>query len=139
MALHEFDTGIAAMSEPAPGLRARADVVDARFALARIDLIAAADASHRALPLTIAAGLPLIQIDALETIAVIPSPPATTPRPLGSSARLTPKGKAAATSGVTRRRATQSLIDQFASTQASAWDAGTAESLTERPPVFDVF
>jgi hypothetical protein len=87
-------------------------------------------AADRALRLATAAGLPLILIDALETVAVI----AVAGGDHIEAARLL-----GATTAERQRRgyfgrltpATQSLVDQFASTQTSAWNAGAALSLEQ--------
>jgi hypothetical protein len=132
--LQRFDTAMQTITEPAPALRARAAIVEARLALATGEVAGADAAAHRALRTATGAGLPLIQIDAVETIAVT----ASATGDYTAAARLV-----GATTAERQRRgylgrlttpATQSLVDQLASTHAGAWNAGAAESLERVMP-----
>jgi predicted ATPase/DNA-binding SARP family transcriptional activator len=130
-ALEQFDALISAINEPAPALRARAAVVEARLALATGDLAAADAAADRALQTAAGTGLVLIQIDALETVAVVAA---------ARDDHETAVGLLAATATERHRRgyvgrfttpASQALVDSLASAHADAWTAGAAASLDE--------
>src|SRR6185312_6080870 len=70
-ALRRVDDALAAVTEPAPRPRATAAVTRTAVALAAGRLGEADDAAHRALHLAGTAGLRLIQVDALESVAAV--------------------------------------------------------------------
>jgi DNA-binding CsgD family transcriptional regulator len=70
-ALRRVDDALAAVTEPAPRPRASAAVTRTAVALAAGQLGEADDAAHRALQLAGTAGLRLIQVDALESVAAV--------------------------------------------------------------------
>jgi hypothetical protein len=120
-----------AIDEPAPALRARGAVVEARLALARDRIPDALDAAHRALRTATDAGLILIQIDALETLAMAAA---------ATGDHATAATLLGATTADRRRRgyggrfttpAPASLLDELASTHAHP---GTPEPRSHSKP-----
>jgi predicted ATPase/DNA-binding SARP family transcriptional activator len=127
--LEELDTVVATLAEPAPGPRARADLVRARLALATDELEAADGTADHALRTAADAGLRLIEINALETIATV----ALATHDEAAAARVL-----ASTTAERERRgyrgrfttpATQELVERLAAAQPAAWSKGASQSL----------
>ncbi len=127
--LHELQTVVATLTEPAPGPRARGDVVRARLLLAADQLAAADAAAHRALGTAADAGLHLIQIDALETIAVAALAAGDHADAVGLLATTTAERQRRGYLGRLTTPATQDLIERLTTAQPLAWSEGTGRSL----------
>jgi predicted ATPase/DNA-binding SARP family transcriptional activator len=125
--LERLQTLCADINEPAPGPRARAAILRARLALVNHRAGDASQRAHDALHLARRAGLVLIQIDALETIALV-TDPAQAARLLGAT---TAERQRRGYRGRLTTAASQSFVDRFTSTHADAWNVGTAESLDD--------
>jgi predicted ATPase/DNA-binding SARP family transcriptional activator len=127
--LDELQTVVATLTEPTPGPRARGDVVRARLLLATDQLAAADAAAHRALGTAADAGLRLIQIDALETIAVVALAAGDHADAAVLLATTTAERQRRGYLGRVTTPATQNLVERLAAAQPLAWSRGAGQSL----------
>jgi hypothetical protein len=127
--LEQVEAFMPTIDEPAPGIHSRADLVRATLALASGDIAAAAGRAEHALRTAAEAGLRLVEIDALETVAVVrlaAGDAAAAARILGAT---TADRERRGYLGRLTTPATRSMVDSAASAQAGAWHAGTTEPL----------
>ncbi|HEY1281472.1 MAG TPA: hypothetical protein VGF22_17470, partial [Acidimicrobiales bacterium] len=88
-------------------------------------------AAHHALRTAAEAGLVLIQIDALETVAVVAAARDDHDSAVTLLAAATAERERRGYRGRLTTPATEGLIEQLASAHADAWTAGAAASLEE--------
>ena len=130
-ALDRLDHTLATITEPAPLPRASAAVLRARLALIDDDLVAADGAAHDALRIASAAGLRLVQIDALGAVAAV----AARSRHPAHAARLLAAASTARERHHSRGRltagASTTLADHLARCEPAAWTDGLALTLDD--------
>ncbi len=129
--LGDIATVLATIGEPAPGIRSRADVVRARLESASGHAAAATTQAVRALRAAASARLPLLEIDSLETVAVIhhaAGDDAVAAHILGAT---TTERARRGYRGRFTTPANQSLVDTLAATHRTAWRAGTEEQIIQ--------